>query len=292
MAENTIIPISYTEVIAAAESLAAAGDKITVIAIREKLGRGSFTTIKKFLDRSRETNPDQQAHPSLIPPQLESLWLEARKAADEALASERDALNQMASELEQRFEKLQAEAMNAEHNQRAVELRLADKEAELAQTYVQIADLKMQRSEVTEQLNGLLAQRSDDRTALQDNFDNLMQRFDLLEKSAEQLQQSTTTSMEKLMKANGAETRMKIVELIGAESDKTESQLQRFAEKVTSCAEPLTIILSHVEQTKRLVSQVRRIQHWPARAAKNRLVRDGGARPVWGDTYLPFERRP
>jgi len=99
-------PITENEVIAAADALQAAGMKITILAVREKLGRGSFTTVKKFLDRWQSSaEPQQQQQP--VPPQLESLWNEARRAADANLASERESLNELAFELETRLASMQ-----------------------------------------------------------------------------------------------------------------------------------------------------------------------------------------
>ena len=163
MATNTIIPITYDDVASAAQSLVDTGQKATTLAVRECLGRGSFTTVKKFLDRWQESQAEPISQPSPVPPQLESLWKEARRTAELSLATEREALQELSDELEARFTQLQSAAVDSDARRRVAETRLSDKDFEITRLCEVQHDLIVQRDHAQTQLQqqqaGILRER-------------------------------------------------------------------------------------------------------------------------------------
>ncbi len=135
--------ITFEDVLAATHELRAAGLKISILAVREKLGRGSFSTVKKHLERIDGADKTQDV--KAIPAQLESLWNEARKAADEALQRDRLAVEALSMELEARLESMQATVGESNHARTQAEVRLADRSAELERALAQIDDLRAER---------------------------------------------------------------------------------------------------------------------------------------------------
>ncbi|NKF24413.1 DNA-binding protein [Solimonas marina] len=126
-------PISFDQVAAAAQSLQQAGAKVTTLTVREKLGRGSFSTIKKFIDQWRQAGALEVSTSSgEVPPQLETLWLAAQRAAEERLSREREALETLAGELESRLAQMEGTVQDATRARQHAEDRIRDKDAELA----------------------------------------------------------------------------------------------------------------------------------------------------------------
>ncbi|WP_169577748.1 DNA-binding protein [Sinimarinibacterium sp. CAU 1509] len=138
-------PITYDDVVSAAQALLNGGEKATTIAVREQLGRGSFTTIKKHLDRwNAEQAPSPAPAPS-VPPQLESLWTEARREAEERLAAERAALEQLSAQLDARLHAMEVATAEAQRERASAEARLADKDLELGRLAPLLDDMRVQR---------------------------------------------------------------------------------------------------------------------------------------------------
>ena len=142
--------ITYEDVASIVAELKSTGQKISILAIRDKLGRGSFTTVKKHLARVQAENVPASSTP--IPAQLESLWVEARRAADAELESDRAAVGRLSDELEARFETMRAAVAQATAAQALAETRLADRTAELERLIALSEDLRAQRNRGEEQL--------------------------------------------------------------------------------------------------------------------------------------------
>lgn len=143
-------PITYADVAAAAQALVNAGEKASTIAVREQLGRGSFSTIKKHLNRwSAEQTPSPAPAPP-VPPQLESLWSEARREAEERLAAERAALEQLSAQLDERLHAMEVATGEAQRERASAEARLTDKDLELSRLAPLLDDLRVQRDRALE----------------------------------------------------------------------------------------------------------------------------------------------
>lgn len=260
MVENTIVPITFEDVAAAAQALADGGQKISILAVREQIGRGSFTTVKKFLERWQQSRNIHDQRPATIPTQLESLWQEACKAANEALGQEREALEQMTGELEQRFEQLQAEAMAAETKRRESEQRLVDKETELLRAYGQIEESKVQRAEIEARLIQTQDQATQERRAFLDRLERWDRHLASLGQSNEQQGQSIA----KVFEAVGQMTpqlRDLLSELQNADRQQLQALFEQLSKHLALKTAPLREILGKVENVDRLLHQVRRLQH-------------------------------
>lgn len=138
-------PITYEDVVTAAHALVNAGEKASTLAVREKLGRGSFTTIKKHLDVWRADQSPAATPPPPVPPQLESLWSEAQRQAVERLTADREALDALATQLDQRHQAMEAAVQEAENARHHAEALLSQKDAELARLAPLLDDLRAQR---------------------------------------------------------------------------------------------------------------------------------------------------
>lgn len=149
MPASAAAPLTYDEVIDVAQALASAGRKASSVAVRERLGRGSFSTIRKHLDRWQAEQAPMTSPPSPMPSQLETLWLEARREADRALVADREEVKRLSEQLDERWEGLEAAVRAAEALRDAAEQRLADKDAELQRLEPVLANLR-QRCEQLE----------------------------------------------------------------------------------------------------------------------------------------------
>lgn len=141
---ETKTPITFEEVADAANALRADGVKVTTLSVREKLGRGSFSTVKKLLDRLAAEGQSSAAAPP-VPTQLESLWNEARRVANESLDKEREALETLASELDARLALMEAAVQQATSARQLADARLADRLDELERTLRLVEELRSQR---------------------------------------------------------------------------------------------------------------------------------------------------
>lgn len=158
-------PLTYDDVAHAAQALLDAGDKATTIAVREQLGRGSFTTIKKHLDRWNAEQARNPAPAPAVPPQLESLWTEARREAEGRLTAERAALEQLSAQLDARLHAMEVATADAQRERASAEARLADKDLELGRLAPLLDDMRLQRDRALEARDALVAQLDRERDA-------------------------------------------------------------------------------------------------------------------------------
>lgn len=179
-------PITENEVVAAAEALQVAGIKITILTVREKLGRGSFTTVRKYLDRW-QSSTEQLQQPEPVPPQLESLWNEARRAADANLSSERESLNELAFELDTRLASMEDAVMTSENARLLADARLSDKSAELERASTALEDHRRQRDYLHSKLESAEIALVQERMSWTNQLKELSERLSALNKGHEAL---------------------------------------------------------------------------------------------------------
>lgn len=95
--------VEFNDVAAAAQKLKDAGKRPTVIAIRDLLGKGSFTTISTYLKQwSEEHSLDEEPVEVVLPESvmsdaelfLRKIYTVAKTSADEQLEREREQLRQ------------------------------------------------------------------------------------------------------------------------------------------------------------------------------------------------------
>lgn len=135
-------PITFDDVATAAEAVVRSGRTPSSVSVREQLGRGSFSTIKKHLDRWAAERSPEPAETRELPAQLEALWREARKEAEQGLAQEREALEALSADLDRRWQAMEAQVTAAEAKCQTAELRLADRSEALAQSHASAQEWK------------------------------------------------------------------------------------------------------------------------------------------------------
>jgi DNA repair exonuclease SbcCD ATPase subunit len=177
MAE-TSAALTYEDVVHAAQLIASTGRKTSSVAVREKLGRGSFSTIRKHLDRWQiDQDPMTAPAAAPVPPQLESLWQEARREAERTLAVEQRAISQLSEQLDVRWTDMEAQIAAANLSSAHATQRLADKDAELARLVSQIDGLLEQRRDATAQVDALSKELARERDVGARRLDALERRI-------------------------------------------------------------------------------------------------------------------
>ncbi len=183
--------ITAEQVAAAAEALAAEGAAVTIKAVLARLGSGSETTILKHLRAWRDSRPAAQAAAPELPPhiaaalsaELARVAAEAREPLLSQLASQRDEMDQVISESDERAEQIdelaeQLAAVTTDRDQaqalageRADEIRrlseaLAVERAAKDALVLEAATLRLKTDNQGEQLGELKAAVATAKTAL------------------------------------------------------------------------------------------------------------------------------
>jgi colicin import membrane protein len=243
-------PITYADVAAAAQALVNAGEKASTITVREQLGRGSFSTIKKHLNRwSAEQTPSPAPAPP-VPPQLESLWTEARREAEERLAVERAALEQLSAQLDERLHAMEVVTAEAQRERTNAEARLANKDLELSRLAPLLDDLRVQRDRALEARDGLVKQLDRERDAWTARLDALQaQLVDL--KQVQERAAATLADVRGTIRSANESTLQALIEVRSAVVD-YQGVHSGSAEKQESALKHVAAILEDLDRRLRL----------------------------------------
>lgn len=250
--------ITQDEVVAAAESLVAANARVTILAVREKLGRGSFTTVKKFLDRWQSSSESQQ-QPLPVPPQLESLWIEARRAADANLAAERESLNALTVELDARLENMEAALVEAEGALRLAETRFADKAAELERTQSLLEDMQRQRERIESKLANSEATLTQERVSWTTSLREMHEHFARINEAQCSLLTQGIALAERVETSSTLVTK-EFAEFRAAESHSRNSSSEKLSTQMATMLEPVSAIPSRLTEVERQIRRQNRHQ--------------------------------
>jgi chromosome segregation ATPase len=111
--------IDVEQILQAIRELENAGAEVTVTAVREKLGTGSFSTISKVLQdwraqKSKAARPPVPETPEMVSGLFKQLWAEAWRAADALAEAERQAAAKERAEHEQAMGEMRAEISRLE----------------------------------------------------------------------------------------------------------------------------------------------------------------------------------
>lgn len=183
--------LTEADVHAACVSIAEQGERPTALTLLDKLGRGSLTTITKYLNSWNASDEAKvlgaETLPAIVklPPELtkdgeeliKKIWAIAKGIADEELEIQRDALKQAElathSKVEEAFKFSEAQAMKIER----LEDTLSDLQAELAKEQDNHAQAISQLNEAEKANVGL----SKDKDRLQDEINELKKQIAALE---------------------------------------------------------------------------------------------------------------
>ncbi len=247
---ETPAPITYDDVARVAQVLLDAGEKATTIAVREQLGRGSFTTIKKHLDRwNAEQAPSPAPAPS-VPPQLASLWTEARREAEGRLAAERAALEQLSVQLDERLQAMEVATAEAQRERVSAEARLADKDLELSRLAPLLDDMRVQRDRALEARDGLVKQLDRERDAWTARLDALQaQLVDL--KQFQERAAATLADVPGTIRSANESLLQALVDVRSAVAD-YQGEHSGLAEKQESALKHVAAILEDLDRRMRL----------------------------------------
>jgi chromosome segregation ATPase len=212
--------LTEADVHAACVSIAEQGERPTALTLLDKLGRGSLTTITKYLNSWNVSDEAKvlgaETLPAIVklPPELtkdgeeliKKIWSIAKGIADEELDIQRDALKQAElathSKVEEAFKFSEAQAMKIER----LEDVLSDLKDELAEEQSNHAKTVTQLNEAEKVNVGL----SKDKDRLQDEINELKKQVSALEaanKAAAQEKQDAQKEHAAALKQKDAEIR-------------------------------------------------------------------------------------
>ena len=133
---------------------AAEGLDPSIVNVKARIGAGSYTTVKKFLDRWKEERSAKSAAAPPTPPELEAtgqeftrrLWIQASTVAEEGTAAADAEIAAIRQDLnDARSEIARLEALEAEQAE-----RLRHSEARLRKTELQLAEAKTKAGRLDE----------------------------------------------------------------------------------------------------------------------------------------------
>ncbi|MGQ0530746.1 MAG: DNA-binding protein [Panacagrimonas sp.] len=245
---STSTPITLEDVANAAAELRSAGRKITILAIRDKLGRGSFTTVKKHLARLEASDSPPAASP--VPAQLESLWAEARRAADAELENDRAALRSLSDDLDVRFQTMRVAVAEANAAQSLADTRLADRTKEVERSVAVIADLRAQRDRCEELRAAAEAALINERERSDHRWERLSAVLAGLQNSITQLQ-SHGNSTADLISASARAVTADLAEFTSLEKESRIQDRELLRREANDCMAPFSHVPASVANIER-----------------------------------------
>lgn len=255
---DTQNPITQNEVASAAAALQASNTKVTILAVREKLGRGSFTTVKKFLDRWQSSSETQHQAPP-VPPQLESLWIEARRVADANLAAERESISALALELDTRLKDMEVARIETENARLTSDTRFADKTAELERTQVILEDLQRQRDHFQSRLESSEAALLQERASWTTNLSEVSEQLARLNES-QVIIQNQGLMLAETVQISGTALLREIADFIVNESNARVWSAQKLCVQIETLLQPVTGISPRLAEVDRQLRKLHRQQ--------------------------------
>lgn len=167
--------LTQEQVIEAADALAAAGQSVTVHAVRTALGVGSFTTINHHLRRWREQNRiDHQPPPTDLPAELDtvankailSIWQTASSIARREVETIRHASHIQVVQARHDADEALQEVVQLEDQIDQLSQKTADDTLALNRLQMEVAQCRAEREACARRESELLAQVSELRADL------------------------------------------------------------------------------------------------------------------------------
>jgi hypothetical protein len=156
-------------VAAAAEALLSDGTEPSIISVKARIGGGSYTTVKRYLDQWREEQcADASAAPPL-PPEIEAkandftrlLWIGATAIAAEQTASARARADAEIAAMRQDLSDARGEIARLEAAEAEQSEQLGAAEARLRETELRLAEANTRAGRLAETENDLKALRNE-----------------------------------------------------------------------------------------------------------------------------------
>lgn len=128
--------IADTQVVEAAEALLREGSDVTVAAVRERIGSGSYSTINAALSKWRQEQGNRSPAnlpdmPQAVVSALKQVWAIAWQSTQELIAAEREALEVMRRQMLQEQRDMEAEIARLEAEGQQAKAKAMDLERSL-----------------------------------------------------------------------------------------------------------------------------------------------------------------
>jgi len=178
--------LTYEQVAHAADTLAAAGEAVTIPALRATLGAGSFTTISQHLRRWREQHrADHESLPTPLPAELDavankavlSIWQTAYAIAKREVDALRLASQLQVADARREADETLLEALRLEDQVEQLTQKTASQADELKRSEIAVAQCQAEREAGLRRESELLAQVNELRADLMTARTQIEQRI-------------------------------------------------------------------------------------------------------------------
>ena len=192
-----------------------------------------------------------------VPAQLESLWNEARRAAEAGLEQERQELERLAAELDSRLATMEATVLEATHARALAESRLLERNAELDRTLVLVEDLRAQRDHSEAKRTAAEAALELERLASLERWQRLADPIDAVRCTLSELQ-SQGHELGDLVRSSARSVAADLAEFSALERQSRVSSYDLLRRDIANIAEPLPPLQASVAGIERQFTRLSR----------------------------------
>ncbi len=251
--------VTAEQVIAAAEAIAAQGDRPGVRAIRDRLETGSFNTIQRYLSEWRETRPQITQAAYELPAHLANdFGKELRRGAEEATAELRSELSEAHAETKERAKEGEALEVQVAELKETGETLAHERDiaaADAAARAEQVTGLAEQLKQAQDAAEAARTEVATARVKIETQADQITDIKQQAEKQADELKQRINAGAEKLDTARAGQQEAERTAAVAASEVKAESRRADQAEqRETATSERLQ---GQIDELKKEVAEVR-----------------------------------
>jgi len=271
--------VTAEQVIAAAEAIAAQGDRPSVRAIRDRLETGSFNTIQRYLSEWRETRPQITQAAYELPAQLANdFGKELRRGAEAATAELRAELSEAHAETKERAKDGEALELQVSELTETVQVLTHERDTAAADASAradQITGLTEQLKQARDAAEAARTEVATARVKIETLADQITDIKQQAEKQGDELKERINAGTEKLDTARAGQQEAERAAAVAASEVKAETRRADQAEKrETATAERLQ---GQIDELKKEVAEVRQ----EVKAAHQATA---GEAEKWGET--------
>jgi len=278
--------VTAEQVIAAAEAIAAQGDRPSVRAIRDRLETGSFNTIQRYLSEWRETRPQITQAAYELPAQLANdFGKELRRGAEAATAELRAELSEAHAETKERAKDGEALELQVSELTETVQVLTHERDTAAADASAradQITGLTEQLKQARDAAEAARTEVATARVKIETLADQITDIKQQAEKQGDELKERINAGTEKLDTARAGQQEAERAAAVAASEVKAETRRADQAEKrETATAERLQ---GQINELKKEVAEVRQ-------EVKAAQMATAGEAEKWGETVASGHER-
>jgi chromosome segregation ATPase len=256
---NVMAGVTAEQVIAAAEAIAAQGDRPSVRAIRDRLETGSFNTIQRYLSEWRETRPLITQAAYELPAQLANdFGKELRRGAEAATAELRAELSEAHAETKERAKEGEALESQLSELTEVVDALTHERDTAAAEAAARADEIRRLSEQLSDEKRAAESARTEVATArvkIETQTEQITDIKQQAEKQADELKQRISAGAEKLDTARTGQQDAERAAAVAASEVKAESRRADQAEqRETATAEGLQ---GQIGELKKEVAEVR-----------------------------------